>query len=585
MRYTFLFLTLFTSYNSIAQVNLGNGLSVQYLFNSNVQDNSGNSQDATAKGEKYGDDRNGKANSTFDMNGFNGYITLPENLQIQGDFTVSAWVKMDKHKYLSRLIEWGNGSNKDNIVLGLSSNKSGKPFMQIYKGQGRDNTELIASEALALNTWVHLVYLLEGNQAKIYKNGVLWIQKEGFYTPSDVKRSQIYIGKSTFSTIEGHEYPDGMIDDIYIYNRALNDAEVQALHKADSKPIIARQPDVLTPLNVEAKLDETGSINILYDLDGEPQLDAEVKVFTSLDNYASPLKKMSGHFGFGMRAGLKRKIIWYDPPEKALKGGSEITFKIEVHRPYKPIKTALSQPLKIFFYQKTAQDLEKERLNAQTISIIEDSISGQMTETFELLASTEKLIAGVHPKVKATIQETTPLESRPRYNLSVEYSYDIDNNIDATQAEIINYPSGKYELEKSQAASATCKAIKETVERYLDDYLEQGTIKVRIFGFTDAVNIQRSISYDNESIRNAPYFLNGSQEEINVSSTGGINTNSQLAYLRTSGIRKFLEKNISQFGKNQTIYEHHGITLDKDVGGIYRKVIVEVIIYDVFRPQ
>ena len=65
-----------------------------------------------------------------------GYLRAPSRIYFSGgNYTVTAWVKLLSFNHMSRLFDFGNGVNNDNIVFGLSHLTSGKPYHTFYKGR------------------------------------------------------------------------------------------------------------------------------------------------------------------------------------------------------------------------------------------------------------------------------------------------------------------------------------------------------------------------------------------------------------------------------------------------------------------
>ncbi len=76
-----------------AQTNLQNGLVACYAFSGSAADGSGNNLNATPNGPTLTADRFGNANSAYQFDGVNDYITLPENALRTSNYTYSFWAK------------------------------------------------------------------------------------------------------------------------------------------------------------------------------------------------------------------------------------------------------------------------------------------------------------------------------------------------------------------------------------------------------------------------------------------------------------------------------------------------------------
>ncbi len=79
------------------------------------------------------------------------------------------------------------------------------------------------------NQWVHLAFTYNGHQTKIYLNG-------NKINSSDVSAGFIFGGEShsigdSHWGLENNNRPfNGLIDEVRIYNRALNDEEIKKLY-------------------------------------------------------------------------------------------------------------------------------------------------------------------------------------------------------------------------------------------------------------------------------------------------------------------------------------------------------------------
>jgi hypothetical protein len=87
---------------------------------------------------------------------------------------------------------------------------------------------LNASAPIVLNTWQHIVFVANGSQLKVFCNGVL---QDNF----DVKNNEIFANTDKHFVIGNgggygkNYYFQGAIDDVKMYNRVLNNEEINAL--------------------------------------------------------------------------------------------------------------------------------------------------------------------------------------------------------------------------------------------------------------------------------------------------------------------------------------------------------------------
>lgn len=169
------------------------------------------------------------------FDGVNDYINISDSnsLKINGDLTISAWIKpLSLASQRQVLVDKGYNSE---FRLGFINNVSPYPIYAMH-GDGVGNyyqTSIINS--LTQNEWQHIVIVRDNTvkQYRGYKNGVLNLTS-GIYTINPtVTTHAVSIGRR----IEGSEYFNGLMDDIRIYNRALSDNEITQLYNS---PVYSR---------------------------------------------------------------------------------------------------------------------------------------------------------------------------------------------------------------------------------------------------------------------------------------------------------------------------------------------------------
>lgn len=213
--------------SSSLPASLSNGLVLHYPMNGTALDASGNGLTGTLNGGVTATaDRFGVANAALSFNGSNGFIDVPDGVYFNGsNFTVSAWVRMGAYNNWSRLLDFGNGSANNNILIGLTNLTSGRPAAEIYNGVVTGGQITSPSTTLPINQWALLTYSWSNGTGTISINGNQVIQ--GLQNaPLNIVRTINYIGRSNWS---GDAYANARMDDFRIYNRLLTQSELQAL--------------------------------------------------------------------------------------------------------------------------------------------------------------------------------------------------------------------------------------------------------------------------------------------------------------------------------------------------------------------
>jgi hypothetical protein len=211
-------------------VDLKKGLVAYYPFNGNANDESGNRNNGIIYGASLNKDRNGNENSAFYFNGVNNYIKLPE-LNLTQSFSISLWIKQEKSssEWASIFTKW-NHNGKRSISIGINKNTKLGFAISDSRNQTNSNFHSFNTDVSILNNWTHLVFVychINGTRQVYIDKKLINSRKD---TPINIFESNAttYIGTAHLGT-EG--FFKGTIDDVCIYNRALNDKEIQALYR------------------------------------------------------------------------------------------------------------------------------------------------------------------------------------------------------------------------------------------------------------------------------------------------------------------------------------------------------------------
>ena len=212
-----------------------NGLAGWWPFTGNANDLSGNGNNGALVAPVLANDRFLNANSAYTFDGIDDYIdagTSP-NLYFSGGVSISAWV------------------NTNNVGYKIAEKQQDSPPYLIYQffihGTGQVGVGLridasnsaytYSNELISLNQWSHVVFSwqkdINGGLCRIYING-----QEATYSTQTPLTEDIAI-LSSLSTKFGAdinppflEAPDGILDDIGIWNRALTECEIQDLYSS-----------------------------------------------------------------------------------------------------------------------------------------------------------------------------------------------------------------------------------------------------------------------------------------------------------------------------------------------------------------
>ena len=172
-------------------------------------------------------DRNGIEYSALDLN--SGFIRISEDVYFNSSFTISVWVYPSRVGLNARVIDFGNGQNNDNVLLSFSDDYSLMPYFECFNQSSDSKIRTSSTITLASDKWSFLAATYNGTQGNIYINGIkTGISNNSFFLPRNIVRKSNYIGKSNWVR---DSYSYSKIDDLRIYNRYLDDSEINHLMK------------------------------------------------------------------------------------------------------------------------------------------------------------------------------------------------------------------------------------------------------------------------------------------------------------------------------------------------------------------
>jgi hypothetical protein len=197
------------------------GLVAAYSFEegsgANAADTSGNNNTGSLQGATW--TTQGKFGNALVFNGA-GWVTVNDAnaLALSTGMTLEAWVypTATPTNWSTVMLKEQPGALIYALYAGSPSNRPGT-YLFTSAEQGLDGTT-----ALPLNTWSHLAGTYDGTALRLYVNGTQVASKAV---------SGIIASSSGALRIGGNnvwgEYFNGSIDEVRIYNRALNQAEIQ----------------------------------------------------------------------------------------------------------------------------------------------------------------------------------------------------------------------------------------------------------------------------------------------------------------------------------------------------------------------
>lgn len=200
-------------------------------------------------GATYGDGSVGKA---FSLNGASAYVKIgnPDNLYITGDVTVDAWIKiqdLQEGQVASIAGKWGYRIDLDSYALSTVK-ANGQIRLVSGIGDGSTADQGLLGGVIQPNEWTHVAMTYKANTGEniLYINGVNVGSRTrtGGIFPTSVN---FFIGAQEKDGTTPWRFFPGLIDEVEVFGRALDEWELKALYNVGSlgkcKPQITPPPD------------------------------------------------------------------------------------------------------------------------------------------------------------------------------------------------------------------------------------------------------------------------------------------------------------------------------------------------------
>lgn len=206
------------------------GLVAYWAFNQDMQDYTSFKDMKSCGNYSLVDDRFGNPSSAIYFNSSFCQVQSGRYFNSQY-FTISAWVNVVKYTPWARILDFGNGQEQDNVVLTISNDNDLYPAVAYFNNTALNlysntfSTVSVTSQSkLNYNMWQYVAGVLNSTHISIYVDGVLTNSMLINTRPNNVFRIKCYIGRSNYV----NDNPSNVIiDDLKIYNRALNQIEIQ----------------------------------------------------------------------------------------------------------------------------------------------------------------------------------------------------------------------------------------------------------------------------------------------------------------------------------------------------------------------
>ncbi|MFL2995581.1 MAG: LamG-like jellyroll fold domain-containing protein [Cytophagales bacterium] len=219
---------------------LTDSLVANYTFSGNADDGTSNDNDGNVSGATLTSDRFGEANSAYQFDGVNDYISVPlsSSLQIKEDITISVWVNKESSDNWTDFVVRAPGEyyemridQRDNNTAFEAYGRGAASWDHVGSGNHIDNGE-----------WVMLTFT---STSETDTSGFTTRKEFKFYVNGELRNTDSRIGNrfemntSQELMIGSNQNGDnnnfkGKMDELRIYKKALSDADINTLYSNSS---------------------------------------------------------------------------------------------------------------------------------------------------------------------------------------------------------------------------------------------------------------------------------------------------------------------------------------------------------------
>ncbi len=205
-----------------------------YSFSGSAKDGSAFANHAAVNGATLVSDRFGWANSAMSFDGVQDAVTANAADQLNSpQATISFWVNPTAFPGQGEAFLLSFGGWQERWKISLPSH--GKPVFTTHSG-GACCSDLDSGTPLSLGVWTHVVMVHDGTEDIIYFDGVRVNSKSA---PGDLDATFYSLGIG-YDPIDKANFFNGAIDDVMLFDVALDDAGVAGLYAQQSvAPVVA----------------------------------------------------------------------------------------------------------------------------------------------------------------------------------------------------------------------------------------------------------------------------------------------------------------------------------------------------------
>jgi|GEM_PF-2752533 len=170
----------------------------------------------------------GKFGQALSLDGDGDYVSIPDStsLDLSGEMTVEAWIKVAVHKNYNAIVIKGEDVAENYELLLYADGRLHSPI----KFTDGSRTYLNASGAITDNNWHHVAMTYKPGQWIIYVDGEKKAERTDISKTPLTNNIPLFIGAEQYlGSFRTERFFNGDIDEVGIWNRALSPEEIAAL--------------------------------------------------------------------------------------------------------------------------------------------------------------------------------------------------------------------------------------------------------------------------------------------------------------------------------------------------------------------
>ena len=190
----------------------------------------GDGHDGTLEGATWA---RGKYGDGLSFNGTSSCVSIEatEDLQFNEEFTLEAWVRPtgtgEKALPAIAMNDENSPGEEEQFAYELFAGQNAVPKGWVRKGGESGYRGVYGEEPLPQNAWSHIALTDDGNVIRLYVNGVLGDEENSTNVAPYLTSAEGPLTIGCGIEYGSYQHFKGRIDEVRIYNRALDEAEVQ----------------------------------------------------------------------------------------------------------------------------------------------------------------------------------------------------------------------------------------------------------------------------------------------------------------------------------------------------------------------